>query len=66
MCDTYIGEVGYVCQDCIIEFKDNVGNEELTRGEIKTKLVEFMDTSKRDPSDKNQVDIDDFFDEYRR
>lgn len=64
MCDSYISDVGYVCWECVKEFKEYCEKENLnptTEGQIKRELEKFMATSKGTYADGEQMTIDEFF-----
>jgi hypothetical protein len=66
MCDTYVQSVGYVCRDCISEFKKYLEQNNLnptTEGKISEELKKFMDTSKDTYVDGKEISVDDFFNE---
>lgn len=64
MCDTYIDDIGYICNDCQEEFKEYLqseGIEAKTEGQITRALKDFMATYKRNYSKGNTISVDDFF-----
>lgn len=64
MCDTYIPQVGYICNNCEEEFKSTI-QEELTQQEVITKLEEFMSSSKMKEYSPEKMSVDKFFNNYR-
>ena len=62
MCDHYIPEVGYMCDECITEFKEYIACDHSVG--LVSKLKDFMGTSKRSTYKSPYHDIDDFFDSY--
>lgn len=69
MCDTYIYDIGYVCNECQGEFKYYLQHKNKTNipeGEIRRELKEFMDTYKDDYKNDGEISIDDFFDEHTK
>jgi hypothetical protein len=63
MCDCYVPTVGYICYECIKEFKEKTGRVD-SFGQLHIKLVSFMDSYKAD--EFLGVDMDEFFDKYTR
>lgn len=59
MCDTYISDVGYVCDECQAEFKENLNVEVKNEGEIIRELQKFMATEKFVPG--KEMSVDEFF-----
>ena len=69
MCHTYIDGVGYVCDECQTEFKEYLKSKGIvveTEGEIKKELKKFMDSEKGEYSKGKSMNVDEFFNEYRR
>lgn len=71
MCDTYVDEVGYICNDCQEEFKEYMeskfGCDVFTEGIILEHLKEFMETRKSDNRRSNDVmSINGFFEKNTR
>jgi hypothetical protein len=71
MCDTYVKSIGYVCSDCISEFKEYLQKNDLnprTEGQINKELEKFMATSKETYSYMDDVEttVDNFFNERTR
>jgi hypothetical protein len=69
MCDTYVDDVGYVCNECQKEFKEFLeysNIEPKTEGEIRDELKIFMDTTKRDTSLNREMSVDEFFKEHSK
>lgn len=65
MCDTYVPEMGYICNTCKAEFKDYMqakGVVDRTHKEIMEELDKFLSTEAGKSLDK--IDIDNFFKEY--
>jgi hypothetical protein len=59
MCDTYVPEVGYLCNECQREFLDlHQGKEDLSEGQILEELQGFVETAKRSNA---KVSISEFF-----
>lgn len=68
MCDTYINETGYICNDCQKEFKENLSSSNQnpeTEGSILKLLKPFMETEKEEYS-KKEISVNDFFRENTR
>lgn len=42
LCDTYKGGIGYVCDECIREFKDLIGSDKLPLSEMDEKLQKLV------------------------
>lgn len=65
MCDTYIPDVGYICRDCISEFKSSLDEEatETHEGVIIEKLIYFLGTEKGMELGE-ELSIDDFFNKH--
>lgn len=64
MCDTYVQGTGYVCGECQSDFKvflERKDKDDLTVGEIKRELDEFMCTEKECAEDSEKMDVDEFF-----
>ncbi len=65
MCDTYISDIGYVCSDCQLDFKEYLKNEEIeatTEGQIRKALKPFMNTRKEERYEEGkEVSVNDFF-----
>lgn len=65
MCDTYVDEVGYVCNDCQAEFKIHVTHEKRTdfisENEIAEALKEFIQTRKSANTVDRIMTVDEFF-----
>jgi hypothetical protein len=69
MCRTYVDGVGYVCAECQSEFKDYLSSKGIvveSEGEIKRQLKKFMESEKDEYTKGRNMDIDEFFNEYRR
>ncbi len=70
MCDTCIDGIGYVCWECVREFKEYLENNShlnlTTEGEIKLELEKFMGTSKNKFSKGENISVDDFFTKYTK
>ncbi len=68
MCDTYVYEIGYVCNECQHEFKGYL-NRHIIRvpqdEEIRTLLFNFLNTVKEDNcNEKNDKVVNEFFKRY--
>lgn len=59
MCDTYIPSIGYLCKDCIDEFKNSYTSD----SEIVFALSNFVDTF-RVYGENKEKNLDDFFKQY--
>ena len=69
MCDTYVDNIGYVCNECKEEFKEYLHKLSIratTEGEINRALEKFMETRKDDYKEGNKMDVDEFFRGYTR
>lgn len=69
MCDVYVDDVGYICYECEKEFKiylEKHGLNPRTEGEIKGALMVFMESDKDEHMTGNEVDLNGFFNQYRR
>lgn len=70
MCDTYVPDVGYICNECQEEFKNFINsieeNSSLTEGKIKKYLKEFMSTEKGEFEGGEEMGVDDFFSKHSR
>lgn len=68
MCDTYISQVGYICKDCIEEFKKYVISEQLVlnrNSKVIEELYKFIMTKKDESIDCSIViNLDEFFKEH--
>lgn len=67
MCDTYISEVGYICNECQSEFKEYLkqkGLRGLTSQQIVKNLKAFIGTEKSQYDNSKDMDIDTFFNEH--
>jgi hypothetical protein len=64
MCDTYIGDVGYVCWECQKEFEEylqrNNYNPTTAHG-IVSHLKMFMKTDKSAYDNENELSVGEFF-----
>lgn len=66
MCDILVPEVGYMCYECVSEFKQYAKSANpQTQGELIVLLKKFMGI-RREDLDTTPVDIDQFFEEHRR
>lgn len=64
MCDTYVQSIGYICYECINEFKEYLQKNNLnptTERQINLELEKFMQTSKNSYNDDNEISVNDFF-----
>ena len=59
MCDTYVDGIGYVCNECQLEFKESHGVL-LSEREIFKALKDFMQTEKNS-SQNREMSINEFF-----
>ena len=69
MCDVYVDGVGYMCHECESEFKIYLEKHDIkprTEGEIKGALMMFMETEKDEHLTGSEMNLDDFFNQYRR
>jgi len=69
MCDIYVDGVGYVCWECEKEFKIYLENHDIrpeNEGEFKMALKMFMKTEKDEYLMGNEMDLTEFFNQYRR
>jgi len=67
MCDTYVSGIGYVCNECQLEFKDYLSSKDIkaeTEGDIYRVLKEFMKTQKGYYTQGNEMSVDEFFKSY--
>jgi len=67
LCDTYIGDIGYICNDCKTEFKNYLESENLNPGnesQIRNVLDTFMNIRKDNYSSSEKIDVDSFFESY--
>jgi len=63
MCDTYIEVTGYICNECIREFKQYIENNDIkpkTHHDIKNLVIGFMNTLKPCGND-DEMTVDEFF-----
>jgi hypothetical protein len=69
LCDTYIDSVGYICYECEKEFKEHIDKLEdkpNTEYSILIKLKKFMDTEKNTFTEGKEMDVNEFFQSYKR
>lgn len=69
LCDTYIDSVGYICYECENEFKEfieKMGDKPNTKYSILRELKKFMDTEKDTYTEGKEMDVNEFFQTYRR
>lgn len=69
MCDACVDDIGYVCNECQTEFKEYLSKEGIkatTEGEIHRALKAFMETRKDDYIDGNEMNVDEFFEQYTK
>lgn len=70
MCDYYVDRIGYICYECVSEFKEYLVKEGLnprTEGEITIELRNFITTPKNHYTLNNrEISVDDFFQEHTR
>lgn len=61
MCDTYITNIGYLCDDCKSEFKEQFPNDiKKSRKFFYVKLHEFMNSPKFCEDAHEEITIDEF------
>ena len=68
MCDTYINDIGYVCRECEDEFRKYLKDDQIqpsNDNEFKSVLKIFMETDKDTYIEKPEIDVSDFFNQYR-
>lgn len=65
MCDCYIPSVGYICWDCVNDFKSSNGNFD-SEDDLVEKLRVFMDERKPSMKREDFIDKDDFFIKHSR
>jgi len=73
MCDTYIPEIGYICNYCQKEFIKYVeriepsdSKEKFSDHRIKNELEIFMETPRGEFDDENKLTVDEFFTKHTR
>lgn len=69
MCHTYIDSVGYICYECENEFKEyieKIEDKPYTEHSIRRELKKFMETEKDTFSEGKEMDVNQFFQIYRR
>jgi hypothetical protein len=69
MCDVYVDGVGYVCDNCEREFKIFLERNEIVpecESDFKMALKMFMKTEKDDFAEGLEMNLDEFFNQYRR
>lgn len=67
MCNIYVPNVGYICNECVKEFKEFQDiNDVKFEGEIKVELEKFMSTNKDNVVLGNKISVDDFFNKNTR
>lgn len=69
MCDTYVNNIGYVCDECKEEFKEylkTITSPPQTEWEIHNAFKKFMETEKNIHRKGKEMDVDEFFDKYTR
>jgi hypothetical protein len=68
MCDTYIQEVGYICNDCKSDFHkycEETGANPDNEHDIKEELKDFMKESKTEfVESRNKMTINEFFNNH--
>lgn len=62
MCDTYVPNVGYVCNECQKEFKEQ-NTKEMSYFEFTVKLERFLETE-RIPYTGGDATAEDFFEQF--
>ena len=68
MCRVYIYEIGYICRECMDEFKkylEEKGTPFLSKYKMKKALVSFMETEKGMFINGESMDADEFFEDYK-
>lgn len=69
MCDTYVPSVGYVCVRCQEDFKRYANKSEaalISDDLIISELNKFMETERDFLNTQSQINIDDFFLQYKK
>jgi len=70
MCDFYVDGIGYVCDDCIKEFKKWLAKQDgdmpNTERQIHKKLEVFIDTPYDGTDDETKITVDEFFSKHDR
>lgn len=67
MCDTYVDDIGYICNDCKEEFKNYlkaINKKPDNKYEIKRLLFAFMSTDKNSFNVSGKMTVDEFFNHY--
>lgn len=69
MCDTYIPEIGYICNECKSEFKEYLGSKdldatEMNRNELIHELKHFMEKIQK--GSQERISVDSFFEEHTK
>lgn len=68
MCQTYVDDIGYICDECQSEFNATIGNDDdnvFSQGEIVRELTKFMVIRKDIYLKDEKMSVVDFFDKYR-
>jgi len=63
MCDTFVPEIGYICDECKNEFKKYLqhdGKTHLTSQQIVEELKIFIETPKGTFINNSEIDVDSF------
>lgn len=70
LCDTYIEDIGYICNECQSEFKQYLMDNNInliTEYEIREELKKFLKTNKITHQEmNNEISVDDFFKQHTR
>jgi len=66
MCDTYVNDVGYVCEECQKEFKEYLTSSVLPEGEMLRELKKFMNTEKGSFLKGEDISVNQFFRAHTR
>jgi hypothetical protein len=67
MCDTYVPDIGYICEECQLEFKRYLSNNGIvtrTDDKIRRELKTFIDIYKGSYESNIETNVDDFFENY--
>lgn len=69
LCDTYVKSIGYICDECISEFKSYLQKNALnptTEGQITKELEKFINIPKSEYIHDREITVDSFFNECTR
>lgn len=64
MCDTYVPDQGYICNECLYEFREYASDLEANRDEMAKKMSAFFDTEKGVNS-KEILNVDQYIESLR-